>query len=132
MLKILNLPNFGLLLLRIFLGICVLYHGIFKIKYGISNVISILEKSGIPGFLGYFVYVSEVVIPIMIIVGIYTRFACLILILTFGVVLYTAYSNSLFFITPVGGLVPEIVYLYLGISFCLLFCGGGKFVLKND
>lgn len=127
--RYLNYPNFGLLLLRLFLGICVLYHGLFKLKFGIEPVSSLLLNAGIPSYL---VYVGEILAPIMIIFGIYTRFASLILLGTCTVILYVAYTDKLFATTNFGGLVPEIVYLYLGASLCLLFCGGGKFSIKND
>lgn len=130
--KYLNYPNFGLLILRIFLGICVLYHGLFKLKFGIEPVTSLLVNAKIPSFLSYFVYLGEILAPIMIIFGIYTRFASIMLIATSGMILYVAYMDKLLAVTNFGGLMPEIVYLYLGASLCLLFCGGGKFSIKND
>lgn len=127
-----NYPNFGLLLLRLLLGICVLFHGFAKIKSGVGGVAKMLVAKDIPEFIAYGVYIGEVVAPIMIILGLYTRFASLILIGTCSVILYVGYADSLLITNSFGGLEPEIVYLYLGGAFCLFFCGGGKFCFKND
>ncbi|NLK66058.1 MAG: DoxX family protein [Campylobacteraceae bacterium] len=130
--RYLNFPSFGLLLLRVFLGINVLFHGVAKIKSGVGGVAGMLVAKGIPAFIAYGVYIGEIIAPIMIIVGFYTRLASLILIGTCAVILYVGHADTLFAITPYGGLSPEIVYLYLGGALCLFFCGGGKFSAKND
>lgn len=130
--KFLHYPNLGLLILRLSLGICVLYHGIAKLKGGISGVASMLASKGLPEILAYGVYLGEILAPIMIIVGVFTRLASLILIGTCLVILYVAYPSSLFSITKFGGLAPEIIYLYLGGAFCLMLCGSGDFSLKKD
>ncbi|NLY04200.1 MAG: DoxX family protein [Campylobacter sp.] len=130
--KYINYQNFGLLLLRISLGICVLFHGISKIQSGVGGIKGMLVAKGIPEFIAYGVYLGEILAPIMIIIGFYTRLASIVLIGTCITILYVAYANSLFSFTAHGGLVAEIVYLYLGGALCLLFCGGGKFSIKND
>ena len=130
--RYLNYPNLGLLLLRIFLGVNILFHGIAKIKGGVSGVSGMLAAKEIPTFIAYGVYLGEVIAPIMIILGLYTRLASLVLLGTCAMILYVGHANSLFALTAQGGLKAEIVYLYLGGAFCLLFCGGGKFSVKND
>ncbi|CZE47428.1 DoxX family protein [Campylobacter geochelonis] len=133
MLNKLHAPNLGLLLLRIALGACVIFHGIAKIKGGIGGVKGMLSGAGLPEFIGYGVYLGEFIAPIMIILGIFTRFASLILIGTCFTILYLAFSDNIFeLLAKTGGLKAEIVYLYLGGAFCLLFSGGGKFVIKAD
>lgn len=130
--RYINYSNLGFLLLRIFLGVNVLMHGIAKIQGGIGAVKGMLAAKGIPEIIGYGVYIGEVVAPIMIILGVFTRLGSLILLGTCAMILYAGHSDKLFMITPYGGLAPEVVYLYIGGALCLLFCGGGKFALKAD
>lgn len=130
--KYIHFPNLGLLFLRIFLGINVLMHGIAKITGGISGVKAMLTAKGIPEFIGYGVYIGEVVAPVMIILGIFTRLGSLVLLGTCAMILYVGHADKLFSITAYGGLAPEIVYLYIGSALCLLLSGGGKFVIKAD
>lgn len=130
--KFLHNYNIGLLFLRIFLGICVLMHGIFKLSNGIDSVKGMLINSGLPGMMSYGVYLGEVLAPLMIIFGVFTRFASLMLFGTSCIIIYIANSHAPFAITQYGGFVGEIVYLYVGGALCLIFCGGGKFSLTRD
>ena len=64
--------DLGLLFLRLGLGICLFMHGFGKILHGVGGVKSILVDAGLPSFLAYFAYLSEVLAPIMIAVGFYS------------------------------------------------------------
>ncbi|MBE1851196.1 DoxX family protein, partial [Escherichia coli] len=63
----------GLLLLRLTFGILMLFHGVAKIEHGVNWIVSILQAVGLPGFIAYGVYIGEVVAPVLIILGIFTR-----------------------------------------------------------
>ena len=52
--------NFGLLFIRLGLGVCLLMHGIFKLTHGIDGVKSMLVARGIPDLVAYGAYVGEV------------------------------------------------------------------------
>ena len=82
--EILRNFNLGILFIRLGLGICLFMHGFHKILNGIGDVKSILVSSKLPEFLVYFVYLGEVVAPIMIILGIFSRVAsCFVLALSY-------------------------------------------------
>ncbi|ASM40743.1 DoxX family protein [Campylobacter sp. RM12327] len=130
--KFVNSHSIGLLFLRVFLGICVLMHGIFKLNNGIAGVKSMLVASGLPQIMSYGVYIGEVLAPLMIIFGVFTRFAAFILFGTCCVIFYVANASAPFALTSNGGFVAEILYLYIGCAICLIFCGGGKFSLTKD
>lgn len=121
-----------LLILRLGLGIMLIMHGIAKIINGVGFVKSLLSKAGLPEFIAYFVYIGEVVAPIMLILGIFTRFASLIVLGTCFSILYLFYGFTLFELTPHGGFKAEIVYLYIFISSALIFSGSGSYALKKD
>ncbi|MDA3062253.1 MULTISPECIES: hypothetical protein [unclassified Campylobacter] len=48
-----------------------------------------------------------------------------------GVIFYLAHPDFLA-LSKHGGFEAEILYLYIGISLCLLACGGGKFSVARD
>jgi putative oxidoreductase len=61
------------LLLRVVLGFVILLHGISKIKGGPGFVLDVVDKAGLPHPFGYLVYVGEVLAPVLMIVGFWTR-----------------------------------------------------------
>ena len=63
--------NFGLLILRLALGVCLFMHGVAKIMNGVSGVKSMLVAKNIPEFVAYGVYLGEIVAPVMIILGLF-------------------------------------------------------------
>lgn len=131
--EILRNFNLGILFIRLGLGICLFMHGFHKILNSIGDVKSILVSSKLPEFLVYFVYLCEVVAPIMIILGIFSRVASCFVLCNCFVILY-AYNGflNLLDLTTIGGFKAEIVYLYICICLCLLFSGSGKFALRAD
>ena len=123
--------NFGLLILRLALGVCLFMHGVAKIMNGVGGVKSMLVAKGIPEFVAYGVYLGEIVAPIMIILGLFCRIGALIVFGLSIVILYVAYPD-LGAMNAHGGLSAEILYLYLGISICLIATGGGRFSVIKD
>ncbi|HWV62659.1 MAG TPA: DoxX family protein, partial [Oxalicibacterium sp.] len=74
-----NTDDLGKLLLRVVLGVLILLHGISKIMAGPAFVISTATQAGLPAAIGYLVYLGEVVAPILLIVGLWSRLAALII-----------------------------------------------------
>ena len=123
--------NFGLLFIRLGLGVCLLMHGIFKLTHGIDGVKSMLVARGIPDLVAYGAYVGEVLAPAMIIIGVFCRIGALLVIANVLMIIYVLHI-PLGALTGVGGFELEIVYLYLSTAICLVICGGGEFVLIRD
>ena len=123
--------NFGLLFIRLGLGVCLLMHGIFKLTHGIDGVKSMLAARGIPDLVAYGAYVGEVLAPAMIIIGVFCRIGALLVIANVLMIIYVLHT-PLGALTGVGGFELEIVYLYLSAAICLVICGGGEFVLIRD
>ena len=65
--------DLGRLPLRITLGGCILLHGIAKLQGGVDGIAQGLTAMGLPGFVAYGVYVGEIVAPVLVIVGWYSR-----------------------------------------------------------
>ncbi|WP_297574767.1 DoxX family protein [uncultured Campylobacter sp.] len=122
----------SLLILRITLGANLLLHGIAKITGGIEPVKALVAAKGMFDFVAYGVYIGEVLAPIMLILGIFTRLSALTILLTCIAMIYFGHGLSVFEITAFGGLSGEIIFLYLGIALTLIICGGGKYSLMRD
>ena len=121
----------GLLLLRLTFGILMLFHGVAKIEHGVNWIVSILQAVGLPGFIAYGVYIGEVVAPVLIILGIFTRPAALIYALTLLVATLLVGTGKLFTLTEVGawGLENEMLYFMGGIVIMLL--GAGRYSVST-
>ncbi len=123
--------DLGLLILRITIGFLMLLHGIAKLK-GVSFIGGMLQESGLPSFLAYGVYITEIVAPILLIIGYRTRLAALAF--AFGALfaILLAHSADIFSLSKYGGWEVELLGLYLFGAIALFFTGGGKFALSSN
>ena len=125
--------DLGLLFLRLGLGIFLFMHGFGKILHGVGGVKSILVDAGLPSFLAYFAYLSEVLAPIMIAVGFYSRLGALLVFGSSLVILYSYFGlSNLLELTNVNGFKTELIYLYIAMSLCIISTGSGKYAIKQD
>lgn len=120
----------GLLILRIAVGALMLFHGIAKLG-GVSFIEGMLDEKGLPSFLAYGVYITEIIAPLLILVGYRTRLASVAYIfgLLFAVTL--VHSGDLFSLNENGGWQLELLGLYLFGTLSLFFTGGGKFAVST-
>lgn len=126
-------PNGGKLLLRLTFGVLMLFHGVAKIQHGTSWIAASLQAQGIPGFVAYGVYIGEIVTPILIILGLFTRPAAFIYAVNLLVAVLMVGTGKFFTLTQVGawGLENEAMYFLGGIAIMLL--GSGRYsVTKNE
>ncbi|EIA07172.1 DoxX family protein [Flavobacterium frigoris] len=122
--------DLGLLILRIAVGALMLFHGIAKLS-GVSFIEGMLEGKGLPSLLAYGVYITEIIAPILIIIGYRTRLASLAFI--FGLLSATAlvHLGDLFKLNQNGGWELELIGLYLSGALCLFFTGSGKHAVST-
>ena len=108
-------------------------HGFAKILHGIDGVKGILAKAGLSEIMAYGSYVGEVIAPIMIILGIFSRIGALLVIGTSLTIMYAYHGlRNLLELTNVGGFKAEILYLYIALSLCIIFNGSGKYAIRKD
>jgi putative oxidoreductase len=63
----------GKLVVRLMTGVLLLFHGIAKAKSGVDWMTPMLAAHHLPGFISYGVYIGEIVAPIFLIIGVFTR-----------------------------------------------------------
>jgi putative oxidoreductase len=115
------------LIIRLSLGVMMLFHGVEKIINGISGVKHLTTSAGLPEFLAYGIYIGEVVVPIFIILGLYARVASVVLALNMLGAIFLAYGSSLFELGKHGAPVIELPLLYLILSIVLFLLGSGRY-----
>ena len=119
------------LLLRLSVGILMLFHGVDKIINGIGGVKHLTTSSGLPEFIAYGVYIGEVIVPIFIILGLYARVASVILGVNMLAAIFLAYGNSLFALNKHGALLIELPLFYLVLSVVIFLLGSGKYAVNS-
>ena len=119
----------GKLVLRAALAILLLFHGVSKLFGGIGFIGGMLANAGLPSFLGYLVYVGEVVAPLMILFGVATRAAAAVVVINMLVAFLLVHMGDLFKLSATGGWALELqgMYLFGAVSVALL--GAGRYSL---
>jgi putative oxidoreductase len=117
----------GKLVLRIVLAVLILFHGVSKLIGGVGFISGMLVKAGLPGALGYLVYIGEVVAPLLILVGVFTRLAALVVVINMIVALLLVHTKQFFTLSDTGGWALELQGMYLGTAVALALLGAGRY-----
>ncbi|ADU37406.1 putative oxidoreductase [Variovorax boronicumulans] len=121
----------GKLVLRLALGILILLHGVSKVTKGVDGIGGMLASHGLPAFLAYGVYVGEILAPALLIVGLFTRPAAVIVAINMLVAIWLVHRKDLGAINGQGGWALELQGMFLFAAISLAFTGGGRFGLSN-
>ena len=121
----------GKLVLRLTLGLLILLHGVAKITGGIDFVTGALAKAGVPEGVGYLVYVGELVAPLFVILGAWTRPAALVIAINMVVAVLLAHTSQLFSLAKTGGYALELQAMYLFGAIAIALLGAGRYSLAG-
>ena len=124
-----NTDDAGKLVLRAALAIILLFHGVAKLTGGIGFVGDMLAKAGAPAALGYLVYVGEVIAPLMILVGIFSRPAALVVAINMVVAILLVHTSQFFTLNETGGWALELQGMFLIASVAVALLGAGRYSL---
>lgn len=124
-----NTEDLGKLVLRLTLGVLLLFHGTHKILTGVGPIRGMIAAHHLPDFLAYFVYLGEVVAPVLIIIGLLTRLGGLLVVINMIVAVLLVHTGMLLGTNDQGGYMLELqaFYLFSGLAVALL--GAGRFSL---
>jgi putative oxidoreductase len=122
--------SIGKLVLRLAVGGLMAFHGISKLRHGVAWMAGPLGAHHFPAWLAYGVYVAEVVAPILLIAGILTRPAALVIVFEMMMATYLVLGAKAFDLDPqTGALHAELQLLYLFGALAIAFLGSGRFAL---
>ncbi|WP_114191488.1 DoxX family protein [Edaphovirga cremea] len=119
--------DLGKLILRITVGGLILFHGWHKLIGGIGGIQGMLAEHGVPAFFGYGVLIGEVVAPVLIVLGILTRPAALVLAATMFVAWLMAGLGKTFLLTSVGAWAIEDLAFFFLAAVAVALLGSGRF-----
>jgi putative oxidoreductase len=119
----------GKLVLRAALAIALLFHGFAKITGGIGFIGGMLAKIGAPEAMGYLVYVGEVIAPLMILAGIFTRPAALVVAINMIVAVVLVHTGEFFTIGKTGGWALELQGMFFFAALAVALLGAGRYSL---
>lgn len=123
--------DLGKLILRVTLGILILLYGFHKVKHGLGHIPHTLNAHGLPPFFAYGVYISEVIAPIMIIIGLYTRPAAAIIAFSMLVAIIVVHAPRFTALNSSGGAMIGLEYMFLASAICIMLIGAGRFSLNS-
>ena len=121
----------GLFILRVGMGILLIFHGINKLINGITFVKGSLVEHGLPEFIAYGVYLGEVVAPLLIILGFKTRLSAFVVFINMIMAIYLVHMGHIAKFKDTGAWAIENPFLFLLISLVLVFTGGGKYAISR-
>lgn len=117
----------GRFLLRLTVGGLMLFHGLHKLVDGVDGISGMLVAKGLPGFIAYGVLVGEVAAPVLIILGIFTRPAALVLAFTMIVAWLMVGVNITGQLDKTGAwAIESMVYFFIA-ALAVAFLGAGRY-----
>lgn len=115
------------LVLRVALSSLLLFHGISKLIGGVGFIAGILTKAGLPPAVGYLVYIGEVVAPLLMLFGLYTRPAALVVAFNMIVAVLLVHTGQFFTMSETGGWAVELQAFYFASALAVALLGAGKY-----
>lgn len=120
--------DIGKLITRVTLGFILLFHGIFKFTHGVDWLTQMLAQRGLPPFFGYGVYIGEIVAPILVILGLLTRPAALVIAFNMLMAISLVLSDKIFTVNERGGgWSIELEAFILLTALAVFFLGPGRY-----
>ncbi|MDH3608661.1 MAG: DoxX family protein [Gammaproteobacteria bacterium] len=121
-------------ILRITVGLLILFHGIAKLinLQALDFIKNQLEGTGMHPIFAYGVYVGEIVAPLLIILGIYSRFGGFLIFVNMLFAIVLVHTNDLLSLTEHGGWRLELQALFLVGGLVIMLIGSGRYAIKPD
>lgn len=121
--------DLGKLVLRVVLGVLILFHGVSKLIHGPGYIIGVVTGAGLPSFVAYGAYVGEVAAPILLLIGYWTRVGALIVAINMLVAIALVHLGQLATLNDTGGWALELQGMFLGTALAIMLLGAGRYSL---
>lgn len=119
------------LVLRVGLAVLMLFHGLAKVSGGVGFISGMLTQAGLPAFLAYGVYVGEVIAPLLVLIGFFTRPAALIIAGNMVVAILMVHTGELFSLSETGGWALELQGFFLLTAIVVAMQGAGRYSVSR-
>ncbi|WP_413513889.1 DoxX family protein [Myroides odoratus] len=124
------MQDLGKFILRLGVGGLMLFHGIHKIIHGHDGIIEQLAAKGLPTWLWLGVPVGEIIAPILLVLGAFTRLSGVLIAFTMVMSLVLVKGSGSFALSETtGGIGAELNVLYLAGALAIAMIGPGSFRL---
>ncbi len=123
--------DLGRLVLRVTVGGLMVFHGVSKLGHGIGGIVTNVVNHGLPTLFAYGVYVGEVVAPILVVIGLFTRPAAVVIAFTMIVAVWLAHAGDVFALGKGGGWALELQAFYALTAVVVALLGAGRFSVRR-
>lgn len=121
----------GKLILRLALGGMILLHGMGKLFGGIGGISGMVTAAGLPSFVAYGAYVGEVIAPLLVLLGWYSRVGAALIAINMLFAIGLAHRGELFALHANHGWALELQGMFLFTAVALALLGPGRYSLNG-
>ncbi len=125
------MEDLGKLVLRLTVGILIMMHGLAKVTGGVAGISGMLGNAGLPGALAYGVYIGEILAPLLVIFGFYSRVGALVIVVNMLFAIGLVHMKDVFVVTKTGGWGIELQALFLFTALCVALIGPGRYAVNR-
>jgi putative oxidoreductase len=129
--KFLDNPDLGKLLLRLGAGLVLFLHGFWKLHTGMPGTVELAQGSGWPGWIAYGTYLGELVAPLLVLVGKFSRPAGLVMAFNMLMTIVVAHRAQAFQLNDYGAWAVELNGLLMCCGLAVAFLGAGRYSLSR-
>lgn len=124
-------PQLASLILRLTVGGLMLPHGLSKLTKGVAGIQSQLSSVGLPEFVAYGALVGEILAPLGLILGVFTRLSAATVAFTMTMAIFLVHRQEIFSLRPTGALAIELPLLFLLASVVIFLNGPDRYALGH-
>ncbi len=134
MINLLKNDAAGKLVIRLTVGVLMLFHGVGKLldPGKLDFIGSKLAGAGLPEIIAWGAYVGEIIAPVMIIIGVLTRLGAGLIVITMLFAVGLVHMGDIFALTDFGGWRLELQGFYLFGALAIMLLGSGRYAVKPD
>lgn len=125
------LADVGKLLLRVLIAGLMLFHGVDKVMHGTGAVAEDLTSHGLPGFLASGLYVGEILAPLLILAGGWTRLSALVYAGSVAFATLLVHGNDFVHLKPTGAWAAELWVFYIVSPLVVALLGPGRYAVRR-
>lgn len=126
-----NNNDLGKLLIRLSVGGLMLFHGVHKLIHGYGAIPSKLSAAGLPPLFVAGVPIGEVVAPLFILLGFYTKPAALVEAWLMVMAVWLMHMGQITALSANGGYALELQAFYFFGSIAVFFLGAGRYSVSR-